>query len=216
MIVAGVEEAGRGPVIGPLVMAVCTIEDSREGELARIGVKDSKLLTPKQREHLFEKIKKIVKEFDILIVSAAQVDKALDDETLNLNWLEAITSAKLINNVTCDMAILDCPSNNLKDYEKYVARLLDAPIKLVVEHRADVNYLIVAAASILAKVTRDREIEKLKKKVRHNFGSGYPSDPTTKKFLEDYYDKYPELFRKTWASYKNVVKRKDQTKLDGF
>ena len=114
-----------------------------------------------------------------------------------------------------DKAILDCPSTNVKAYKQYVEKLLKGKVELVAEHKADVNYPVVAAASILAKVTRDREIEKIKKKVG-NVGSGYPADPVTKAFLEKNWDKHPKIFRKTWAAYKNVAKKKGQKGLGEF
>ena len=84
------------------------------------------------------------------------------------------------------------------------------------EHKADLNHPSVAAASILAKVTRDREIQKIKAEIGQDLGSGYPSDPTTKAFLEQNYRAHPDIFRKSWQSYKNVVKQKDQRNLSDF
>jgi ribonuclease HII len=78
-------------------------------------------------------------------------------------------------------------------------------MEIICEHKADLNHLVVGAASILAKVTRDREIEKLKKSIGINFGSGYPSDPLTQDFLRKNYSKYPDIFRKEWASYKEAA-----------
>jgi len=84
------------------------------------------------------------------------------------------------------------------------------------EHKADLNHLVVAAASIIAKVIRDRSIEKLKKKIGIDFGSGYMTDPKTKDFLEKYHDQYPSLFRRRWESYKDVEERKKQKTLGEF
>lgn len=217
-IVIGVEEAGRGPVIGPLVMAGVSIDEKDLHMLKKLGVKDSKQLSPLQRELLFDKILGVVKDFKIKIISASQVDAALNDPHMNLNWLEAKTSADIINELDGDKATLDCPSTNINAYKDYVKKLLNKKnekIKIVAEHKADENYVEVAAASILAKVTRDREIEILKKKYKVEFGSGYPSDPRTQDFLEKNYNKYP-IFRKTWKSYKNVVMKKSQKGLGEF
>ena len=197
-------------------MCGVVIDQKDTSKLLEIGVKDSKLLTPKQRENLFEKIKKIAKSHEIIIISPEEIDKTLESEDLNLNWLEALTSAKILNKLKPDKAILDCPSNNTKAYSDYVKKNLKANIDLIVEHKADLKYPVVGAASILAKVTRDREIEKIKKKIRINFGSGYPSDSTTVEFLKKYWNKYPDIFRKTWASYKKVAKLKGQTKIGEF
>src|SRR3989338_1929471 len=142
------------------------IRDEDEVKLKNLKVKDSKLLTPKQRENLFEKIKRTVKNYRIAIVEPAEIDSALKSDSLNLNWLEAEKSAEIINFLKPDRVIIDSPSNNVVKYKNYVKkRLLNKNIELVVEHKADVNYPVVSAASILAKVTRDREIEKIKKMV---------------------------------------------------
>ncbi len=219
VIVCGIEEAGRGPVIGPMVMAGVTIEDKDEERFREIGVKDSKLLTPERREALFDRIKKMAKDIDIVILSPKDIDDTLMHPTMNLNWLEAVTSANIINKLKPETAILDCPSPNLQAYSDYVRKnLKDKSIKIISEHKADVNYPVVSAASIIAKVTRDREIKKIKDKIRKDFGSGYPSDPRTVKFLAENYDKYDKesIFRKTWISYKRVAGKKKQKDLLGF
>lgn len=213
--IAGVEEAGRGPVIGPMVMAIAMIEESKEQELVQWGVKDSKLLLPLQRERIYEKLINHV-TYQTIILTPSDIDSALASPNLNLNWLEARTSAHLINDLKPDKVILDCPSNNIEAYKNYVKQLLDTPPKeLIAEHKADVNYPIVSAASIIAKVLRDREIQKLKEQYKVEFGSGYPSDPVTVKFLLGNFDKYP-FFRKSWESYKKLVKKQGQRSLDKF
>ena len=189
VIICGVEEAGRGPVIGPMVMCGVLIDEKDSSKLKAIGVKDSKLLTPMQREQLFNKIKEIVKEYEIVIIPASDIDDALESEHLNLNWLEAITSAKIINKLDPDKAILDCPSTNIKAYSDYVNKNLNVDVKIIAEHKADVKYPVVSAASILAKVTRDMEIKKIKDKIGINLVSGYPSDETTQQFLKENWSK---------------------------
>jgi len=216
VLVCGVEEAGRGPVIGPMVMAGVINEEKDLDKLKAIGVKDSKLLLPKKREELFDKIKNIVKADEIIIISAKQVDDALESEELNLNWLEAETTSEIINKLNPDKAILDCPSNNIKSYSDYVKKNLKKDVEIIAEHKADLNYVVVAAASILAKVTRDREIKLLKEEIKEDFGSGYSSDPKTVEFLKDNWQKYPQIFRKTWVSYKNQKNKKQQKSLGDF
>ena len=208
MIIAGVEEAGRGPVIGPLVMAITCVKEEDEFKLKALGVKDSKLLTPLQRERLFDEIKDLCK-YEIIIIPPEKVDEAVNSEETNLNWLEADTSIRLINKLRPEQVTLDCPSTNIEAYKEYVAKRLDYKPKLVVEHKADLNYTIVGAASILAKVTRDAEIEKIKKKYNIQFGSGYPSDSFTIKFIQDNFDKYP-IFRKSWSTWQKVADKKKQ------
>ena len=212
MIICGVEEAGRGPVIGPMVMVACTIED--QSLLKKLGVKDSKLLSHTQRKELFKKIIGLC-EYEVEILSPSVIDSALNDPNMNLNKLEAITSAKLINKLKPDKVILDCPAKDTKKYADLVTSYLDKKIKVIAEHKADVNHPIVSAASILAKVTRDEEIEKLHKKFNIDFGSGYPSDEKTQNFVKKYYKDY-DFFRKTWQTYKDVINSKKQKKLFDF
>jgi ribonuclease HII len=123
-----------------------------------------------------------------------------------LNWLEAEKTGIILNLINADKAIIDCPSNNIQAYRLYIKKLLKVKVELQLEHDAE-RFPIVAAASIIAKVTRDNLIEEMKKQYG-NFGSGYPSDPKTKSFLEENYAKYPEIFRKTWSSYKKYSQKK--------
>ena len=214
-LICGIDEAGRGPVIGPMVMAGVVIEESNIPKLKAMGVKDSKLLTKKQRNTLFNKIKKTVKAHKIIIISPKEIDQALESESLNLNWLEAHKAAEIINKLKPDKAIIDCPSNNTKAYKSYVKALLKTKTELIVEHKADINYPEASAASILAKVTRDKEMEKIQEKYG-NTGPGYMSNEITQKFLKENWEKHPEIFRKTWASYKKHKEAKFQKTLEDF
>ena len=215
-IIAGIEDAGRGPIIGPMVLAGVSIDEDKITELKEMKVKDSKLLTPKKRQELYSKIIAVAKDYKIIIVEPKEIDEALESDSLNLNWLEAIKFAQIINYLKPDKAIVDCPSPNIKAYKEYLmVYLKDKNIDLICEHKADVNYPIVSASSIIAKVTRDREVEKLKKKYG-DFGSGYLADPKTKKFFDENWEKHPEIFRKTWTPYKDHINGKDQKKLGEF
>ena len=214
VLICGIDDAGRGPVLGPLIMAGIVIGQEDEDKLVKIKVKDSKLLTPKQRSFLYGKIIKIVKAYKIVIIPPQEVDKAVQkDDGLNLNWLEANKSIDIIHELKPDIAILDSPSNNLKSYRQYIEKKLKIKVGIRAEHKADVKFPVVSAASILAKVTRDSEIEKLQKKIKEPIGSGYPSDPVTQEFLKNNYEKYPEIFRHSWFSYKDVVEKKFQKTL---
>ncbi len=219
-LVCGIDEAGRGPIIGPMVMAGILTDEEGATELKKVGAKDSKLLTPKQREQLFGKIVRIVKDYKILIVSPAEIDASVkSDDGMNLNWLEAHKSAEIINalNPAPEKIIIDSPSNNVENYKRYLMRLLkNKKIEAVVEHKADVNHVECSAASILAKVTRDSEIEKIKKAVVEDFGSGYLTDPKTTEFFDKYFETYPDIFRKSWAPYREKLSGKSQRKLGEF
>lgn len=216
VLIAGIEEAGRGPVIGPMVMAGILIEKEDEAKLKAIGVKDSKKLTPKQREDLFDRIKEIAKKIKIIIIEPAVIDVSVEAEEHNLNWLEADKTIEILNSLGADIAFIDCPSNNTQAYSNYIRTKLKVKTELHAEHKADERYVVVGASSIIAKVTRDREIEKMKKKIGEDFGSGYPSDPVTKKFIEDNWEKYPKIFRHSWETYKGLSKFKGQSRLGEF
>jgi ribonuclease HII len=203
MITSGIDEAGRGPVIGPMVMAICAIDENKVHLLDEMGVKDSKLLTKQKREELFIQIQNICTH-NIIILSPLEIDAALNDRTVNLNRLEGKTTAALINSVNADKCIIDCPSPNIKAYTEFIKSMVPKKINLICEHKADMNNTIVGAASILAKVTRDRMIEDLQKIAKIDFGSGYPSDPKTVEFLKKNWDKF-DFFRKSWSTYKNVA-----------
>jgi ribonuclease HII len=211
----GIDEAGRGPVIGPLVMAGVLIDESKLENLRNIGVKDSKLLSPLQRERLYDKIIEIVDGYEITITHADEVDKAVNSETSNLNWLEADKSIQIITKLNPEKAMLDCPSNNIKAYTDYINTKLTTKTKVTCEHGADATYPEVSAASILAKVTRDTLIHEMKKEINIDFGSGYPSDPKTIKFLKENWNRY-DFFRKSWSSWKKLAAAKKQKKLGEF
>lgn len=216
-LICGIEEAGRGPVIGPMVVCGVVIDEKDESKLLSIGTKDSKLLTPKTREILFEQIKKMVKDYNILIIPPEEVDGYLQTDHLNLNKLEAQKMAEITNILNPDRVILDCPSNNPREYTRYLRKhLKNKNMEIAAEHKADAKYTVVAAASILAKVTRDNEIKAIKEKIGIDFGSGYTSDERTQKFLKENWDKHPSIFRKSWVSYKKVLESQKQSSLDEF
>ncbi len=193
------------------------IEESKIPLLKRLGVKDSKLLSPLKRSQLFDKITKVVKTYKIIKVDPPEIDAALaKDSGINLNWLEAIKTAEILNALQPDKAYIDCPSPNKIAYEGYLRRYLNnKEIELIVAHKADRDFRIVGAASILAKVTRDQEIEKLSKKYG-KIGPGYQSNIITQAFVQENFDKHPEIFRHSWSTWKNHDKKKKQAKLDEF
>jgi len=202
-----------------MVLAGCLIEKSIEPELKKLGVKDSKQLTAKRREVLAEEIKKISK-FHITLTHPYEIDQRTA-MGVNLNKVEAIKAAEIINNLNKGnrriKVVLDCPSNNIKAWRDYLLTHINnlANLEIICEWKADVNHLAVSAASILAKTTRDFEIEKIKKKIGIDFGSGYPADPLTIDFLDKYFAKFRKdgIFRETWGTVSDHIKKKEQKKL---
>ena len=193
------------------------INERDNSKLKKLGVKDSKLLTAKKREELYPKIIKLAKDYKIIVIDNKEIDAALKSDSLNLNWLEANKTAEIINALNPDKAIVDLPSNNEPNYRKYLLkRIKNKDIELILEHKADVHHPVVSAASILAKVTRDAEIENIKKQIGIDFGSGYSHDPLTINFVNKHFKEYSNIFRKTWMTYKEVVEKAGQRTLADF
>jgi len=219
-IIVGLDEAGRGPVLGPLVMVALAIKEEDQKKLEWMGVKDSKQLSSEAREELFERIREVVHDFRIEVIEPDAIDLSLQSANTNLNWLEAETSARMVSELDPDVIILDCPSPNIPAYRNFVLERLSEAVRqkatLLAEHKADVNHIIVSAASVIAKVIRDRHIEHIITEIGIDCGSGYMSDPKTQEFLEKYYDKYPHLFRNGWQSYKDIEEKKKQKRLGEF
>ena len=205
-MICGIDEAGRGPVIGPLVIVGACFENENIPILSR--VKDSKQLTAKQREELFPEIIKAAK-YKVIMIQPEEIDARYDNNT-NLNKLEVDGFRSIIEHFKPERTFIDSP---YKDCEK-LKRELSLGKKDVVEHKADVNYPVVSAASIIAKVLRDAEIKKIEEKYKVKVGSGYPADPYTIEFLRKG-KKYP-FIRQSWETYKNIVKEKEQSKLMDF
>ncbi|MEK6848081.1 MAG: ribonuclease HII, partial [Nanoarchaeota archaeon] len=115
MLILGIDDAGRGPVLGPMVLAGCLIDSGIEKELKSLGVKDSKQLTAEKREDIVEHIKKLALKFHISITTPIEIDEKTD-KGINLNKLEAIKSAEIINALNAGeekiKVIIDCPSPN--------------------------------------------------------------------------------------------------------
>ncbi len=216
MLVAGIDEAGRGPVIGPMIMAITVIEKQEEEKLKKLGVTDSKLLTEKKRTELLPKIKKIVSEHKLIKINANEIDEFLVRKSLN--ELEAIKAAQLINSLetTPDLVLIDSPDVIESNFEKRIQKYLNKKTKIISQHKADLNYLIVGAASIIAKTKRDEELKKLSEKFAHDLGTGYPHDEKTIKFIQNYLNKnntLPNCVRKTWETSKRIINEKYQQKL---
>lgn len=216
--VAGVDEAGRGPVLGPMVMCACACTPDALAKLVELGVKDSKLLTPERRKELSPQIRKLC-TVEVAIVPPNEIDAAVLSRKDNLNYLEARTSAQLLQKLVkklgkdLDEAYIDCPSTNTKRYTEQLHGLLKRDLKLVCEHKADARYPVVAAASIIAKVTRDREMLQVSKLAGADVGSGYITDPKTHAWLQEHFDSDYGFLRRSWASVKVLKEGKAQRSL---
>ena len=210
--VLGIDEAGKGPIVGPLVMCAVLVHD--EATFKQIGVKDSKLLSPKQRDELYPEVCDFSERFVVEKIPTHEIDEAVAGN--NLNWLEADYTVKMIDELEPAKAIVDCPMRNTEVYRQYILERLKVKCELICENKADARYDVVAAASIIAKVERDKEVEKLKRDLNYDFGSGYLSDPKTQKFLKEKWMDFPKVFRQSWAPYKAIRFAKNQKSLGEF
>lgn len=219
-MILGIDDAGRGPVIGPMILAGCLINESTEKEFKKLGIKDSKELTPKRREFLASIIREKAETFEIVMAYPNEIDDKLGSGT-NLNHLEAIKMAEIINKINKGYnrikVIIDCPSVGIAKWADMLKTKIDnlSNLEIVCEHKADKNHIAVSAASILAKSTREKEMDILKKIYGDEIGSGYTSDPSTIKFLEKNAQKHEDsgIFRKSWETWRTALANASQRRL---
>lgn len=199
MDILGIDEAGRGSVLGPMVIAGVIVPEKMEKILERMGVKDSKRLTPNRRTILSRKLRKMF-DYEIVVISAREIDD-LRASGVNLNEIEKNAMESIILKLKPEKAIVDAVDVKAERFQENLCN--DTGINVVAEHKADDKYIQVSAASIIAKAERDEYIKEINKEYIKSggIGSGYPSDPTTKKFLTNYtYDEMPDFVRKSWAT----------------
>ncbi|MCK4347990.1 MAG: ribonuclease HII [Thermoplasmatales archaeon] len=218
-MICGVDEAGRGPVIGPLVVAGVTFKD--DSKLIEYNVRDSKKISPSRREFLAKKIKEIAVEYETIVISASDIDDMR--KIMTLNEIEINVFIKIIDKLKPDVCYVDAVDVNDKRFGRNIMSRLSFKPEIISKHKADDIYPIVGAASILAKTRRDMEVQKisqkLEKKLNFPLGSGYPSDPITKKFLKGWVEKFGELppnVRHSWKTAQNLIKENKIKRLDEF
>ena len=219
MLIAGVDDAGRGSVIGPLVIAGVLMKEEELPKLVELKVRDSKLLSPHRRETLAVEIKRIAQKHSVIKLSPKEIDKVVETgkKLHRLNRLEAQTMAKVIATLKPDIAYVDASDVLEERFKQHILECLPFKPQIISEHKADRKYPIVSAASIIAKVERDKEITELANKYG-DFGCGYPTDPKTIKFLQQCLEKlgeYPDFIRKSWKPAKKAKNENNtrQTKL---
>ncbi len=202
MLISGLDEAGRGPVLSSLVICLASIAHKNEKELIDLGVDDSKKLTPSKREQLFPELERICAP-KFRIISASELNRRMGKESLNL--IEALAMGELASSVE-GRVYIDLPE---KYPDKFIAKAGLTHRDVVAEHKADANYPIVGAASILAKVVRDRLIERLAEEVGE-IGSGYPADERTINALKDPVkrQKLKGHIREKWSTMDRVLQPK--------
>ena len=210
IIIAGADEAGRGCVLGPLVICIATAEKNNEGKLKIIGVKDSKLLRPSAREKLFSKIKNICGDTLVIKINANELNELMRKHSLN--EIEAMKIGEALNDLKNrpQEIYVDSPDTEADRFRRRIRKYFKGDAEIISEHKADFNYPIVSAASIIAKVERDRTIELIKKELGFDFGSGYSSDERTINFLRKNLHRtdVQKYVRKEWETIEKLKQKK--------
>lgn len=199
MRITGVDEAGKGPVIGPMIVCGVSMEDG--DRLNGMGLKDSKKINAIKREELAEEIKK-ESQIHVIKITSNQLDELMGEQTIN--QILADCCVEIIVKLDAEIAYVDSSDVNALRLQDLLESRTGKKVRAA--HKADDLYPIVSAASIIAKVEREKEIEKLKQDAG-NFGSGYASDERTIKFLRDYFHthhKYPSFVRRKWKTLNRI------------
>jgi ribonuclease HII len=204
----GVDEAGRGCLLGPLVVA--GVSASRDGvrRLKELGVRDSKALTAKRREALYPEIVRVAHRVRWAAIPPAEIDDAVSNgrRLRKLNYLEAVYFARVIDRLGASQVTVDASDVLPSRFGRDVAANLAGRCRVVARHKADRDFPLVSAASIIAKVERDRQVGLLRE-VHGDFGSGYPSDPVTRGFFSERArrgEPLPPYVRKSWKTWETI------------
>ena len=217
--ILGIDEAGRGPVIGSMFVGGFLIEEEDIPEIEELGVKDSKKLSDKKRESIRDRLEKHGEAF-LKEVEAEEIDELRN--VMSLNEIEIKAFTDVIGRTEADKVIVDLPEPNA---DRFINKLKDqlparfAEVEFVAEHGADDTYPVVSAASIVAKSARESHVDELKKKYGYDFASGYPHDNPTISFLEKYVEEkgeLPEETRKSWSTAERILKEASQKGLGDF
>jgi|TARA_Y100000310_G_scaffold222578_1_gene224299 ribonuclease HII len=217
-MICGIDEAGRGPIVGPLVMAGVSVTEDKLETLKEMGIKDSKLIPADEREILFDQIVELVDSYDIIEISAEDIDE-YQDRGINLNKMEARVAAKIINKLKPSKVYVDSPepANGGAKFGLMINEFLNIEPEMIAEHGADTKYVVAGAASILAKVTRDREVARITEEIGAEIGSGYPHDPVCQAYLkENFRGPIHKYLRKCWSTYKRLNEAQGQSNLSDF
>ncbi len=223
-LIVGMDEAGRGPVLGPLVVGLVGVTPVQKKKLLDLGVDDSKKLTEKSRSRLAQEITSIVSAYKVLRVEATEINSLMEKYTLN--EIEVFKFQNLLKEYcgSFEELQLDAADVNAERFGSQVSKACIGKYRVVSEHKGDAKFVAVGAASIIAKYVRDETIKILQEEMKNfdptlpSFGKGYPSN--AKQFLVEYYKKYhsfPKHARLKWKTIQNITTRIDRsTSLDNF
>jgi ribonuclease HII len=213
-MICGVDEAGRGPVMGPMVVAGLMLES--ETQLEGLDVRDSKKCTPKRREVLASQLNEFA-QAEVIVVPAADIDALR--ERMTMNQIETRIFASIIEKLHPEVAYVDSADVDEQRFGKDIKSELGFELKIVSKHGADDIYPIVSAASIIAKTKRDSEVERIKEEIGENIGSGYPSDTTTIEFMERWITEHgepPPYTRHSWRTTQRLMNKAKSRKIEDY
>ncbi|CAH0492344.1 unnamed protein product [Peronospora farinosa] len=212
-VMLGIDEAGRGPVMGPMVYGAAYWPVSENETMCTLGFDDSKALSAESRAQLFEKMRSTESlGWIVRLISAAEISDKMQRQTSNLNEISRDAAIQLINEVQKKGAVVKKvfvdTVGDPRWYQSFLTKHFNGTIEFCVEKKADSLFKVVSAASIAAKVTRDRVISDWKWEsalldLPTDFGSGYPSDPKTKTWLTNHMDEvflFPNIIRFSWGT----------------
>ena len=208
MKVLGVDEAGRGAVIGPLVVAGVLAEGGSEGKLRSLGARDSKSIPREKRKEILCGIVREALGARVVVIGPAEIDR----ESLTQLELEAVAS--LIAYLRPHEVVLDSPVHP-KAIPGFLRRLVGLlgengvplPRRIDIRPRADTSSPVVGAASILAKVTRDAYVAYLRRRYG-DFGWGYPGEGKALEFLLSWWREHgslPPICRRRWSTVAGII-----------
>ena len=210
-MICGVDEAGRGPVMGPLVVSSVYVEE--DSALREIGVRDSKKLSPRQRETMYDQIVEVAEDFSIVVLYADEIDHQM--KFMNLNKIELAMFAEAASKIPVDAVYADCPDVDENRFTLELSEKVKGP-NIIGKHKADDIYPVVSAASIIAKVTRDRLMKDIAETFGEDIGSGYPSDVVTMEFIRKWIYKNkepPPHTRCSWEPVKKLLMLSNNTRI---
>ena len=218
-MITGIDEAGRGPAVGPLVVAGVTVND--DSKLVKNKIKDSKKLSPRRREYLASKIIKMASDYELLVIPAKDIDDMR--KVMTLNEIEVNAFSKVIKKLKPEICYVDSADVDEERFKNHILNNLSRKPEIISKHKADDTYPVVGAASILAKIKRDEIIKdisfKLEKKIGIPLGSGYPADPITVRFLRKWiktFGSFPSEVSHSCKTIKNLESEEKNKRLDEF
>lgn len=214
--ILGIDEAGRGSVLGPLVVGGFLLRSDRLEELRAAGACDSKALSADAREEVYARLPSIGVCRSV-VLTPREIDRFVSHG--RLNELEARAFGALIRQLSPDVARVDACDTDARRFARTVAHWAGTRVPVLASHHADRDDVVVGAASIVAKVRRDRALHRLRDRLGAEIGSGYPSDDRTFAFLVERFahaDDLPPWVRREWATMQRVKPERPGPSLETF